>query len=188
MSKYVPELRGDYIKSVTIGELATHTSGLLLPTDHPPWPNDSFTLQQFVDMLNAWTPQSGERPGKQRINTHAGYVLLQLALERRYRRPISALIEDRILKPLGMNQTFFPERGPDKRAIMVPELLNRAVQGYADTGMAIGPPGDQQSYYDFPWNRPDVLLGSRSRHLYGCLSRRQGDRSAIAASPADDAA
>jgi beta-lactamase class C len=48
-------------------------------------------------MLNAWTPQSGERPGKQRIYTHAGYVLLQLALERRYRRPISALIEDRIL-------------------------------------------------------------------------------------------
>jgi len=67
-----------------------------------------------------------------------------------YRRPISALIEDGILKPLGMNQTFLPERGPDKRAIMAPELLNRAVQGYADTGMAIGPPGDQQSYYDFP--------------------------------------
>src|SRR6266849_2059208 len=67
VSRYVPELRGDYIKSVTIGELATHTSGLLLPTDHPPLPNDSFSLQQFLDMLNAWTPQSGERPGKQRI-------------------------------------------------------------------------------------------------------------------------
>ena len=33
---------------------------------------------------------------------------------------------------------------------MVPELLQRAVQGYSVTGMAIGPPGDQQSYYDFP--------------------------------------
>src|SRR5438552_612855 len=79
VNRYVPELHGDYIKSVTIGELVAHTSGLLLPTDHPPWPNDSFTLQQFLDMLNAWTPQSGERPGKQRIYTHAGYVLLQLA-------------------------------------------------------------------------------------------------------------
>ncbi len=111
VSRYVPELRGDYIKSVTIGELATHTSGLLLPTDHPPWPNNSFTLQQFFNMLNAWTPQPGEQPGKQRIYTHAGYVLLQLALERRYGRPIGELIEDRILKPLGMNQTFLPERG-----------------------------------------------------------------------------
>ena len=101
-------------------------------------------------MLNAWTPQSGEQPGKQRIYTHAGYVLLQLALERRYGRPIGELIEDHILKPLGMNQTFLPERGPDNRAIMVPELLKRVVQGYSDAGMAIGPPGDQQSYYDFP--------------------------------------
>lgn len=150
VSRYVPELRSDYIKSVTIGELATHTSGLLLPTDHPPWPNDSFTLQQFFNMLNAWTPQSGERPGKQRIYTHAGYVLLQLALERRYGRPIGELIEDRILKPLGMNQTFLPERGPDNRAIMAPELLKRVVQGYSDTGMAIGPPGSQESYFDFP--------------------------------------
>ena len=150
VSRYVPELRGDYIKSVTIGELATHTSGLLLPTDHPPWPNASFGLQQFFNMLNAWTRPSGQQPGKQRIYTHAGYVLLQLALERRYGRPIGELIEDRILKPLGMNQTFLPERGPDNRAIMVPELLKRVVQGYSVTGMAIGPPGGQQSYYDFP--------------------------------------
>jgi beta-lactamase class C len=77
-------------------------------------------------------------------------VLLQLALERRYGRPIGELIEERILKPLGMNQTFLPERGPDNRAIMVPELLQRVVQGYSVTGMAIGPPGGQQSYYDFP--------------------------------------
>jgi beta-lactamase class C len=135
---------------VTLGELATHTSGLLLPTDHPPWPDGSFTLQQFLDMLNAWTPSAGEQPGKQRIYTHAGYVLLQLALERRYGRPIAELIEDRILKPLGMNQTLLPERGPDHRAIMAPALLQRAVQGYSDTGMAIGAPGSQQSYYDFP--------------------------------------
>ncbi|CAN7747238.1 serine hydrolase [Bradyrhizobium sp. LjRoot220] len=150
VSNYLPELRGDYIKRVTIGELATHTSGLLLPTDHPPWPNDSFTRQQFLDMLNAWTPRAGEQPGKQRIYTHAGYVLLQLVLERRYGRPIGELIEARILKPLGMNQTFLPERGPDNRAILAPELLKRVVQGYSDTGMAIGAPGNQQSYFDFP--------------------------------------
>lgn len=150
VSRYIPELRGDYIRSVTIGELATHTSGLLLPTDHPPWPNDSFTLQQLFNVLNAWTPQSGEQPGKQRIYTHAGYVLLQLALERRYGRPVGELIEERILKPLGMNQTFLPERGPDNRSIMVPELLKRVVQGYSDAGMVIGAPGNQQGYYDFP--------------------------------------
>jgi beta-lactamase class C len=80
----VTELNGDYIRRVTIGALATHTSGLLLATDHPTWPNESHSLGQFLDILNAWTPQVGEQPGKQRIYTHAGYVLLQLALERRY--------------------------------------------------------------------------------------------------------
>jgi beta-lactamase class C len=148
-SKYVPELRGDTIRSVTIGELVSHTSGLLLPTDHPPWPNESFTLQQFFDVLNAWTPPSGEQPGKQRIYTHAGYVLLQLVLERRYHRAIRDLIETRILKPLGMKETFVPDRGEDYRAEMAPQLLRRVVQGYSDSGAAIGPPGDQQSYYDF---------------------------------------
>jgi beta-lactamase class C len=150
VNKYVSELQGAYIRRVTIGELAIHTSGLLLPTDHPPWPDESYSLAQFLHMLNAWTPQHGEQPGKQRIYTHAGYVLLQLALERRYGTPIGALIESRILKPLGMTSTLVPERGPDNRAIMDPQFMRRTVQGYSADGMPIGPPGNQQSYFDFP--------------------------------------
>jgi len=149
IGKYIPELHGDYISRVTIGELVTHTSGLLLTTDHPPWPDESYSLAEFIAMLNAWTPHAGEQPGKQRIYTHAGYVLLQLALERRYRLPIGELIESRILKPLGMNSTLVPERGPDSRAVMSAGFMQRVVQGYSDQGMAIGPPGNQQSYYDF---------------------------------------
>jgi beta-lactamase class C len=150
VNKYVKELRGDYIRRVTIGQLATHTSGLLLPTDHPPWPNESYSLGEFLTTLNAWTPQHGEEPGQQRIYTHAGYVLLQLALERRYHMPISELIGNRILKPLKMDSTLVPERGPDNQAIMSPQIMQRAVQGYGVDGMAIGAPGNQQSYYDFP--------------------------------------
>ena len=149
VNKYVGELQGEYIRRVTIGELATHTSGLLLPTDHPPWPNDSYSFARFIDTLNAWTPQNGEQPGKQRIYTHAGYILLQAALERRYGTPIGTLIEGRILKPLGMNSTLVPERGPDNRAIMSAQFMRRTVQGYSFDGMPIGPPGNQQSYYDF---------------------------------------
>jgi beta-lactamase class C len=147
--KYVPELRSDYMRLVTIGQLASHTSGLLLATDHPPWPDASYSLDGFFALLNAFTPRAGEVPGKQRIYTHAGYVLLQVALERRYGVPISQLIQDRILKPLGMNSTLVPERGPDNRAVIRPELMQRVVQGYSDLGTAIGPPGNQHSYYDF---------------------------------------
>jgi beta-lactamase class C len=36
---------------------------------------------------------------------------------------------------------------------MAPKLLKRVLQSYSDMGMVIGPPGDQQSYYDFPGTR-----------------------------------
>ncbi|MBR0726721.1 serine hydrolase [Bradyrhizobium manausense] len=150
LPKFLPELNGDYVRKVTVGELATHTSGLLLPTDHPPWPNDSYSLAQFIAMLNAWTPPPGVAPGKQRIYSHAAYVLLQLVLERCYRTPIAKLAESRILTPLGMHATSIPERGSDNRAITDEATLRRAVQGYSDQGTAIGPVGDQQSYFDFP--------------------------------------
>lgn len=131
LPKYLPELHGNTIRHVTVGELVTHTSGLLLPTDHPPWPNESFTRAQFIDMLNGWTPPAGVAPGKQRIYSHAGYVLIQLVLEGCYRAPIRELIESRILKPLGMQATFVPERGPDNRAVMDGTWMQRVVQGYS---------------------------------------------------------
>jgi beta-lactamase class C len=150
LPRYLPELNGDYIRQVTVGQLATHTSGLLLPTDHPPWPDGQFTRDQFVAMLNAFAPASGVAPGRQRIYTHAGYVLLQLVLERRYGMPIAPLFEQRVLKPLGMTATCVPARGEDNRAVMDEAWMRRAVQGYSDQGLAIGPVGNQQSYFDFP--------------------------------------
>ena len=150
LPKYLPELTGDYVRNVTVGQLTTHTSGLLLPTDHPPWPNDSYSQAQFIAMLNAFAPPAGVAPGKQRIYSHAGYVLLQLVLERCYRSPIAKLIESQILRPIGMHATHLPERGADNRAIMDEASLRRVAQGYSDEGTAIGPIGGQQSYFDFP--------------------------------------
>ena len=150
VNKYVGELQGRYVRQVTVSELLTHTSGLLLPTDHPPWPEQHYSLAGFLDALNAWTPQNGEQPGKQRIYTHAGYVLLQLVLERRYGSPIGDLIDRGLSKPLGLNSTFVPERGPDDRAMLAPQYLQRAVQGYSKDGQPIGVPGNQQGYFDFP--------------------------------------
>jgi beta-lactamase class C len=150
VAKYVTELHGDYIRRVTVGELASHTSGLLLPTDHPPWPTENYSLAGFYDALNTWTPSGAERPGKQRIYTHAGYILLQLVLERRYGKPIAALLDRRIIAPLGLTSTIVPDRGPNDQAVMSAELLRRTVQGYSRDGEPVGMPGNQQGYFDFP--------------------------------------
>src|ERR1700731_4716201 len=151
VADYVTELRqGEYISRVTLGQLASHTSGLLLPTDHPPWPDYRYSLSDFLRVLNTWTPSEGQEPGKQHTYSHAGYVLLQLALERRFATPIAQLMEQRVFKPLGLLSTSIPERGRDDRAQLAPALMRRAVQGYSVDGNPIGSPGDQQGYFDFP--------------------------------------
>ena len=149
VAKYVRELHGDYIRRVTIGQLATYTSGLVMPAEPRPLSPRGYSLAQFIDLLNRYKPVKGEEPGKQQIYSHAGYVLLQLALERRYGRPIDELIRDRITGPLGMDSTFVPERGPHDRAVMTQELMQRAVQGYSYRGQPIGLPGNQQGEFDF---------------------------------------
>ena len=147
VAKYVSELaRESDIGRVTFGQLASHTSGLLLPQDHPPWPNWGYTLPEFIRTLNDW--KADKPPGSQHLYTHAGYVLLQLALERRYRTPIDELIEREILQPLGMTSTMLPRGDDGPRGQLSRRHL--AVRGYADDGTPIGEPGSQESYYHWP--------------------------------------
>jgi beta-lactamase class C len=147
VAKYVTELvQESDIGRVTLGHLATHTSGLLLPQDHPPWPDWGYTLPEFIRTLNQW--KADKPPGTQHTYTHAGYILLQLALERRYGTSIDEMIEQRILRPLGMTSTMLPWGDDSPR-----EHLSRrhlAVQGYTDDGTPVGEPGSQQSYYHWP--------------------------------------
>jgi beta-lactamase class C len=151
-AKYLPDLEpGGDVRQFTLGQLASHTSGLLLPQDHPPWPVEHYTLSDFFRTLNAWKEDRGHIPGEQHMYTHAGYVLLHLALERRFNTPLGDLLEQRILKPLGMTSTILPQqRGPNPRGELDSALTSRAVQGYDENGVPIGEPGDIQGYYLWP--------------------------------------
>jgi beta-lactamase class C len=94
--------------------------------------------------------ESDKPPGTQHTYTHAGYILLQLALERRYRLPIDQLIEQRILRPLAMTSTTLPRGDNSPRGHLTTEEKRLAVQGYADDGKPLGQPGSQESYYHWP--------------------------------------
>jgi beta-lactamase class C len=151
VSRYVVELQhGGTIRRVTVGQLASHMSGLLLPQDHDPWPDWGYTLPEFIRTLNAWEPDPEHEPGRQPMYTHAGYVLLQLALERRLAKRMSELMQQRILKPLGLSSTVLPPTRDDGHGGLAPALLRRAVQGYGENGTPLGAPGNQQGYYHFP--------------------------------------
>jgi beta-lactamase class C len=152
VAKHVVELQqGGDIRRITLRQLATYTSGFVLPQDHPPWGDRSFTLPEFIDTLNAWTADTKHEPGKQAIYSHAGFMLIHLALERRFGMPFDELMRQRLLDPLGLRSTTLPvasaaaKRHP--RGEIAKELVHRAVQGYSEDDEPIGAPGDLQGYY-----------------------------------------
>ena len=151
VASYVPELeQGGDIRRVTLGQLATHTSGLLLPQDHPPWPEEHYFLPEFLKALNLWKADSEHQPGMQHNYTHAGFILLHLAVERRLGTSLQQLLEARVLEPTGLRSTFVPMDPADPRGALPPAQRSRAVQGYGEYGTPIGEPGDVQGYYLWP--------------------------------------
>ena len=173
IDKYVTELaRGRDIRRVTIGQLATHTSGLLLPQDHAPWPDWGYTLPHFIRTLKAWRADAEQAPGKQHMYTHGGYVLLQLALERRFGMPIAALLEQRVIaaaRPV-LDRDAAARRRRSRRA-------PPGAAGARGAGLFGRRPADRQArrpanLLPLSRHRPDVLLGARP----GRLPRRQSRR------------
>jgi len=152
VAKYVTELQqGGDIRKVTLGQLATHTSGLhRVPRQYEPWHRGPYSLPDFIRYLNAWKADDGHEPGKQDIYSNTGFVLLALALQRRFDTPYAKLLEQRVLAPLGMTSTAMPVPGPNSRGQIAPALRRRAVQGYAVDAHPVGEPGNEQGMFNWP--------------------------------------
>src|SRR5216117_4169842 len=128
VAKYVTELQQGEIRKVTLGQLASHTSGLTrTPQQSEPGHRGPYTLADFIRYLNAWQADAAHAPGKQDIYSNTGFVLLSLALQRRFNTPIAQLMEERLLAPLGMTSTALPVPRADARGQLAPELRRRAV-------------------------------------------------------------
>jgi len=143
VAKYVTELqRGGDIRQVTLGQLASHTSGLpRVPQQYEHWHRGGYTWPDFVRFLNSWKAGPNHEPGKQYLYSNAAMVLLRVALERRFNTRFAALMHERITAPLGMSSTALP----------VPrDLLGRTVQGYGPGGSPIGQPGEEQGTFKWP--------------------------------------
>src|SRR5712671_6749818 len=143
VAKYVTELqRGGDIRRVTLGQLASHTSGLpRVPQQYEHWHRGKYTWSDFVRFLNSWKADPKHEPGQQYLYSNAAFVLLRVALERRFNTRFATLMRERITGPLGMSSTALPlPRG----------LLGRAVQGYSPMGKPIGPPGQETGVFKWP--------------------------------------
>jgi beta-lactamase class C len=143
VAKYVTELqRGGDIRRITLGQLASHTSGLPdRPGQYERWHRGKYTWPDFVRFLNSWKADPKHEPGQQYLYSDTAMVLLRIALQRRFNTPFAQLMRQRITGPLGMTSTALP---------LPRNLLGRAVQGYSSTGQPIGQPGMEGGTFQWP--------------------------------------
>ena len=140
VAKYITQLQqGGDIRRVTLGQLASHTSGLpRVPGQYEHWHRGKYTFPDFVRFLNSWKADDQHQPGQQYLYSNTAMVLLRVALERRFHTPFATLMRQRLTGPLGMGSTALP----------LPQALrSRAVQGYGPKGRPIGRPGDEQGVF-----------------------------------------
>jgi len=151
VAKYITKLQqGGDIRRVTLGQLASHTSGLpRVPEQYERWHKGKYTFPDFVRFLNSWKADDQHQPGQQYLYSNAAMVLLRVALERRFQLPFATLMARRLTGPLGMSSTALP---------LPPALLGRAVQGYGPRGRPIGRPGDEEGV--FAWTGAGQIYSS----------------------------
>jgi beta-lactamase class C len=165
VAKYVTELqRGGDIRRITLGELASHTSGLPdRPGQYEQWHRGKYTWTDFVRFLNSWKADPKHEPGKQYLYSDTAMVLLRIALQRRFNTPFARLMHQRITGPLGMTSTALP---------LPRDLLGRAVQGYSRQGQPLGKPGMEGGA--FQW-RGSGQIYSSSRDMATFLGANLGE-------------
>jgi len=165
VAKYVTELqRGGDIRRITLGELASHSSGLPnRPQEYETWHKGRYTWPDFVRFLNSWKASPNHQPGQQYLYSDAAMVLLRVALERRFNTRFAVLMHQRLTGPLGMTSTALP---------LPRDLLGRAVQGYNPSGRSLGRPGMEGGTFQWPGSGQ---IYSSSRDMATFLAANLGE-------------
>src|SRR5512146_392909 len=104
VNEYLPEYRADTGAKVTIRHLLTHTSGK--PTYKAPQILEQTSPIGRPELVKKWCSGDLEfEPGTSWGYNNCGYLLLGMILERRTGKPYADLLRERILIPVGMNDS-----------------------------------------------------------------------------------
>ena len=103
VSQYLPEFSGADKKTITVGQLLTHTSGL------PAWrPLYILAKGEQARALSAIANLDLEyKPGTRVVYSDLGFIILGLLLERLNGRRLAELAHSEIFQPLDLSHTFF---------------------------------------------------------------------------------
>ncbi|OBB56597.1 serine hydrolase domain-containing protein [Mycolicibacterium monacense] len=143
LSRWLPDV--PHADRVTLGQLAQMTSGY---HDYV-LGNDAFADAAFADPFRAYTTDDlldfavhkplQYEPGTNWSYAHTNYVLLGLALEKATGRPMTDLLDEKVLRPLGLTGT---------RASLTAEIPEPALHAYtSERRQALRIP-DGTSFYE----------------------------------------
>ena len=130
----VPQFSG---RTITLADLATHTSGLPLRPNNlnaaPDAPNKyaGYTLDQLYAGLPEY--RLDHAPGSRFEYSNVAFALLGHALARQAGEPFADLLRRRVTAPLGLSDTRFDDD---------PAAANRRAQGHNMDLKPVGPTGD----------------------------------------------
>lgn len=128
VAKYLPQgtvLPQDAARQITLADLATHTAGLPLRPDNlaPKNPDNKYAEYSEADLYQFLAHAKPAHPiGSTYAYSNPSFGLLGVALARREGTDLDTLIERRILKPLGMDNTL---------RSATPAMQGRMAQGYS---------------------------------------------------------
>src|SRR5215467_7972513 len=168
----VPSFEG---REITIGDIVTHTSGL--PSFPPQWlptnENNPFAAVTERDLLGALAATRLVRaPGSQWEYSNFAMMVLSYALAKRSGKDYETLLHERLLGPLGMNDSYIVKRPPQVRL----------AQGHLPNARSARPmdfPVDMAGVGGVRATLPDMVrylegeLGTRASAITPALERTQ---------------
>ncbi|MGW4701819.1 serine hydrolase domain-containing protein [Streptomyces sp. NPDC004285] len=117
---YLPDLIPGRYATVTVRQLLNHTHGI--PAADMPgetveeWYANRFTVHTPEEMVRSATARPREfRPGTKQHYLNIGYTIAGLIVERVTGDSYEHQVERRILRPLGLRDTYFPGTDPEIR-------------------------------------------------------------------------
>lgn len=114
---YLPELIPGRYARVTVRQLLNHTHGIPAPdfagTTVEEWYANRFQVHTPEAMVRSATAKPREfRPGTKQHYLNIGYTIAGLIVERVTGDTYERQVERRILRPLGLRDTYFPGKDP----------------------------------------------------------------------------
>ena len=131
----VPENEYTEEVKVTPRRIVSHMAGLTVHGFYGYSHEDSIpSILQILDGLppaNSKPVRVSIKPGTEEVYSGGGFTVLQLLLEEQTGKPFSVLMNDLVIKPIGMKQSFFSLKIPDAMSV-------RQAKGYRNGEMVDG--------------------------------------------------